>query len=297
MLDGAIVGGSGRRGAHDSTLPQEPTFALPIFCLLMSQNSHHPVSPTQVDAHAAGDVIDRHWHDDHQLIYVSTGVVAIRTERGAWVASRDRAVWVPARIWHEHRVYGQTSLHVVGFAANDAPLPDISPTVVTVTGLLRELIIACTEPNLTASEARRIRAVLNDRLRRAHVQPLTLPAASDPRLAHACQVVVDDLRQPRTLTWLAHHVGTGERTLTRLFRTEFGMTYPQWRTNTRVFHAMIQLAEGATVTQTAHRCGWATTSAFIDTFTHTMGQTPGAYRSAATPSIPAKPSTSDLADA
>ena len=249
----------------------------------MSQNSHQPVAPTHVDAHAAGDVIDRHWHDDHQLIYVSTGVLAIQTARGAWVASRDRAVWVPARIWHEHRVYGQASLHVVGFGVNDAPLPDTSPTVVTVTGLLRELLIACTEPGLTAAEERRIRAVLNDRLRRAHVRPLTLPAASDPRLARACQVAAGDLSQSRTVTWLARHAGTSERTLARLFRTEFGMTYPQWRTSIRVFHAMIQLAEGATVTQTAHRCGWATTSAFIDTFTRTMGQTPGAYRSAATP--------------
>jgi hypothetical protein len=60
------------------------------------------------------------------------------------------------------------------------------------------------------------------------------------------------------------------------------MTYPQWRTNTRVFHAMIELTKGATVTQTAHRCGWATASAFVDTFTRTMGQTPGAYRAAAT---------------
>ena len=63
---------------------------------------------------------------------------------------------------------------------------------------------------------------------------------------------------------------------------KFGMTYPQWRTSTRVFQAMIQLAEGATVTETAHRCGWATTSAFVDTFARTMGQTPGAYRAAAT---------------
>jgi AraC-like DNA-binding protein len=250
----------------------------------MSQNGHQPVFPAQVEAHAAGDVIDRHWHDAPQLIYVSNGVLAIRTDQGAWVASRDRAIWVPARIWHEHRVYGQSSLHVVGFPANDAPLlPDISPTVVTVTALLRELLIACTEPDLAASEAQRIRAVLNDRLRRARVQPLTLPTANDPRLARACAAVVSDLRQPLTIIWLAHHAGVSVRTLTRLFRTEFGMTYPQWRTNTRVFHAMVQLSEGATVTQTAHRCGWATTSAFIDTFTRTMGETPGAYRSAAPP--------------
>ena len=64
------------------------------------------------------------------------------------------------------------------------------------------------------------------------------------------------------------------------------MTYPQWRTNTRVFHAMIQLAEGATVTATAHRCGQATTSAFIDTFTRTMGKTPGSYRAASDRTAP-----------
>ncbi|MFC7659353.1 helix-turn-helix domain-containing protein [Pseudonocardia benzenivorans] len=116
--------------------------------------------------------------------------------------------------------------------------------------------------------------MLGDRLRRASVQPLRLPTARDPRLADACRIVEDDLRTPRSLAELARAVGAGERTLTRLYRTEFGMTYPQWRTRVRVFHAMIRLAEGATVTETAHLCGWATTSAFVDTFARTMGHTP-----------------------
>jgi len=30
----------------------------------------------------------------------------------------------------------------------------------------------------------------------------------------------------------------------------------------------------------AHRCGWQTTSSFIDTFRRAMGQTPGAYKAA-----------------
>jgi AraC-like DNA-binding protein len=199
---------------------------LPLFCLLMSQISQHeermdrpqPHTSEILHHHHGGAVIHRHHHEYHQLIYVSTGVLAIHTEQGAWVASRERAAWVPAGTWHEHRAYGMTSV-------------------------------------------------------------LTLPAARDPRLAHACELVEGDLRQPRPMAWLARAASASERTLTRLFRTEFGMTYPQWRTNVRVFHAMIQLAEGATVTETAHACGRATASAFVDTFTRTMGQTPGAYRS------------------
>ncbi len=239
----------------------------------MSQTSHE---------HAPGEVIDRHRHDYHQLIYVSAGVLAVQTDQGAWVASGGRAIWSPAHTWHAHRVYGHSSVHTVGFPVGSAPLPDSSPTVVAVDGLLRELLIACSRPGLPAPEAERIKAVMHDRLRRARVQPLVLPVARDPRLALACELVAGDLREPRSVTWLARRVNASERTLARLFRTEFGMTYPQWRTSTRVFQAMIQLAEGATVTETAHRCGWATTSAFVDTFARTMGQTPGAYRAAAT---------------
>jgi AraC-like DNA-binding protein len=248
----------------------------------------HPHTSEFLHQHGPGAIVHRHSHDYHQLISVSTGVLAIHTEQGAWVASRDRAAWVPAGMWHEHRAYGPTSVHTIGFDAATAPLPDKSPTIVAVDSLLRELFVAGTEPGLPADEALRIRAVLLDRLRRAHVQPLALPAARDPRLAHACELVIEDLRQPRPLEWLARKASVSERTLTRLFRSEFGMTYPQWRTNVRVFHAMIELSDGATVTETAHGCGWATTSAFVDTFTRTMGQTPGAYRSGSPARRPAQ---------
>jgi len=250
----------------------------------MSNIRHEPVAPTQMAMRTSGDVIDRHRHDDHQLIYVSTGVLAIDTALGTWLASTNRAVWVPAGTWHQHRFYGRSLFHTVGSALADPLLPVAEVAVVLVGDLLRELIIAGTEPDLSAPESARIRAVLRDRLRRAHVEPLTMPTARDPRLAHACRLATDDLSTPRPLTWLAHAAGTSDRTLARLFRAEFGTTYPQWRTGARVFQAMIELAQGSSVTETAARCGWATPSAFIDTFTRAMGQTPGAYRSAARPS-------------
>jgi AraC-like DNA-binding protein/quercetin dioxygenase-like cupin family protein len=237
--------------------------------------------PASAQTHAAGETIGNHRHAYHQLLYVSQGILSVHTQQGTWIASRHRALWTPAGLWHQHLAHGRTRVHTIGFAAGSAPLRSGSPTVVAVDGLLHELLTACTDDELPAAETGRLRAVVADRLRRAHVQPLALPSAQDPRLAEACRLVTDDLSRPRTMTWLARRVGAGERTLARLFRGEFGMTYPQWRTNVRVFHAMLRLSEGASVTRTAQQCGWATTSAFIDTFTRTMGQTPGTYRSGA----------------
>jgi AraC-like DNA-binding protein len=255
--------------------------SLPVFCPLMSKIRHTPVAPTHTVSYAGGDIIDRHRHDDHQLIYVSSGVLAITTGHGSWVASNDRALWVPAGTWHEHRFYGHTEFHTIGSPAAGTPLLSAaSPTVIAVDALLRELLIALSGADLGLDEAFRIRAVVRDRLRRVAVQPVTLPVARDPRLADACRATQADLRHPRTLAAIARQVNTSERTLSRLFREEFGLTYPQWRTRVRIFAATIALADGAGVTDTAHACGWATASAFIDTFRRSTGTTPGTARTA-----------------
>ncbi|MGW1411706.1 AraC family transcriptional regulator [Streptomyces sp. NPDC002403] len=245
----------------------------------MSQIRHEPVAPTSTQLLGGGATIDRHRHDDHQLIYVSSGVLAITTEHGSWIASNDRALWIPAYTWHEHRFYGRSRFHTIGFPARDTtPLLDTErPAVIAVDALVRELLIALTT-TLTPAETRHIEAVLRDRLRRVAAQPMALPAARDQRLADACRLVQEDLYQPWTLGRLAGRVHTSERTLSRLYRDEFGLTFPQWRTRARIFAAMVMLAEGATVTDTAHACGWATTSAFVQIFARTAGVTPGAYR-------------------
>ncbi|HEY6891442.1 MAG TPA: helix-turn-helix transcriptional regulator, partial [Solirubrobacter sp.] len=196
----------------------------------MSEIRHTPFVPTITQLRAGGDRIHRHRHDEHQLVYVSTGVLAVSTAGGRWVASAERAVWLPAGTWHEHRFYGASAFHSVGFGVDSAPLADRDPTVIAVSPLLRELLVACTDETLPAPEVRRIRAVLRDQLRRTRQEPIMLPAAKDPRLADACAIVGSDLATPHPLAALASRVGAGERTLSRLFRDEFGMTYPQWRT-------------------------------------------------------------------
>lgn len=57
------------------------------------------------------------------------------------------------------------------------------------------------------------------------------------------------------------------------------MTFYEWRTQLRVHHALVLLADGHDTTQTAFACGWANPSSFIAAFTNIIGTTPGRYRS------------------
>ncbi|MFE6622383.1 helix-turn-helix domain-containing protein [Streptomyces sp. NPDC057740] len=257
----------------------------------MSNIRHDPTAPTRAQVLAAGERIDAHRHDDHQIVYAGSGVLAVTTDAGTWFAPGNRAIWVPAGTVHAHRAHGHTDLHLVGLPADANPPPDSvrgyphlaslgldTPTVLAVGGLLRELILAYTrDPADDSPERRRLLAVLRDQLRASPQQPLRLPTPTDPRLAEVCALVHADPADARTLAALGAATGVGERTLSRLFRREFGMTFPQWRTQSRLYHALRLLAEDTPVTTVAHRCGWSSASAFIDVFRRSFGHTPGSH--------------------
>ncbi|MFJ1551968.1 AraC family transcriptional regulator [Streptomyces sp. NPDC088246] len=239
---------------------------------------HAPEAPTRTQMLAPGESIDAHRHDDHQIIYAGSGVLAVTTAAGTWFAPGTRAIWVPAGCVHAHRAYGRLDLHLLGLPAATNPLGLDDPTVLAVSPLLRELILASTRsPHDDTPERRRLRAVLLDQLRASPQQPVQLPAPTDPRLTAVCELLRRNPADPRPLAALATTARAGERTLSRLFRRELGMTFPQWRTQLRLYHALRMLAEDMPVTTVAHRCGWSSTSAFIDVFRRAFGYTPGTH--------------------
>ena len=165
------------------------------------------------------------------------------------------------------------------------PVPD-TPAIVAVTPLLHELLLALTDPMTPPPpELDRLRAVLGDRLRRTSHEPISLPAGTRPAVRTAPAPIALDptSKRPMPLSALAEAACTTERTLSRLFHRETGMSYPQWRAQARAHPRHDPPRPGELVTDTANLCGWSTTSAFIDSFRRAMGQTPGAYRDLAGP--------------
>ncbi|MEU7484637.1 helix-turn-helix transcriptional regulator [Streptomyces sp. NPDC042319] len=239
---------------------------------------HAPEAPTVTRVLAPGESIDAHRHDEHQIVYAGSGVLAVTTDAGTWFAPGTQAIWVPAGCVHAHRAHGQLALHLLGLPPDTNPLCLDAPTVLDVNPLLRELILAYTRgPQDNSPERLRLRAVLLDQLRASPQQPLQLPAPADSRLAAVCDLLYGNPADPRTLAALGTEVGAGGRTLSRLFRDELGMTFPQWRTRLRLYHALRMLADDLPVTAVAHRCGWSSTSAFIDVFRRAFGHTPGTH--------------------
>jgi AraC-like DNA-binding protein len=209
-------------------------------------------------------------------------------------------VWLPAAVAHAHQAYGATQLRTVAFPVDVIPLGLTQPTVLGVSRLLRELIIAITDDLARPpGEQDDLKRVALQQLSRGQPGParalqLHLPQPGDERLRDLAAILAEDPGSDRTLAELGRAVGAGERTLSRLFRAETGMTFPQWRAQLRLHHSLTLLATGLSVTATAITCGYSTPSAFTAAFHATFGTTPGSYRKDLARSAPPAPDPSEL---
>lgn len=231
-----------------------------------------------------------HVHELGHLVYPARGVLSLVTEEGSWIAPRNRVGWVPAGFVHQHRAHGRTDMRIMFVDAGLAKRLPAGPAVLAATPLARELALAITEvgggvgpvgtqvSGPVRRDRQRLRRVLIDELTAVGEAPLHLPEPKDARLRAATRLVEQDLAAPDTLSQIARKVGASERTLSRLFARETGMSFRQWRTELRVHRALLLLTDGMQVLDVAVACGWANPSSFIAAFTALVGQTPGEYQ-------------------
>jgi AraC-like DNA-binding protein/quercetin dioxygenase-like cupin family protein len=238
-------------------------------------------------AFAHAETSPPHSHPLGHLVHAASGVLSLLTDGGAWIAPANRFAWVPAGFEHSHRAHGRTDMRIIFLDDALASALPRAPAVLVATPLAREAALAVTSGrDRSESALDHLRWVIVDEATTSPEQPLHLPEPRDPRLRAVIREVEQDLASPRSLTDLAERTGSGARTISRLFREETGMGYRQWRLQLRVHHALVLLADGATVTDTAAECGWATTSQFIEQFAPLVGMTPGQYRMSHEPISP-----------
>jgi AraC-like DNA-binding protein len=121
-----------------------------------------------------------------------------------------------------------------------------------------------------------------DELARADLQalgvPMPHPQNGDKRLRALCEAVLRAPSDRATLAEWATGIGASERTLARLFQTELGQSYQQWRQQAVLAHALPLLARGTPVSLVAAASGYASDSAFSAMFKSAMGQSPSHFQ-------------------
>jgi AraC-like DNA-binding protein len=212
-------------------------------------------------------------------VYAARGVLSVHTERGTSIVPANRVGWTPGGCTHYHRAHGDTDMRIVFLPPSLARLAPEHPAVFLVSGLAREVLLALTSPGgHDRAGLARLRRVLVDELREAREQPLHLPEPRDDRLQAVARMLQERPSDNTPLAELGQAAGASARTLSRLFRDELGMTFYEWRTQLRIYHALVLLGDGHDTTYVARACGWANPSSFIAAFAAIIGTTPGRYR-------------------
>lgn len=227
----------------------------------------------------AGSWTPRHRHDWVQFSYAISGVLGVHTADGSFFAPPHWAVWVPAGLEHEvvSSMHAEMrSLYVRRDACAWAPE---QCRVLEVTPLARELIKAfcllpVEYPEGDSAEARLV-AVLLDQLRALPEAGFSLPMPAHGRLRVLCDELAAQPDLALGLGDWAARFNTSEKTLSRAFLRETGLSFRQWRQRLRLLAALQPLEGGASVTEVALASGYESPSAFIAAFRGLFGVTPG----------------------
>lgn len=223
----------------------------------------------------SGFELNRHAHDWPQLVYASAGVMTVWTEQGSWVAPPSWAVWVPGGVDHAIHFSGQSAMRSLYVRPGQGKALPNDCTVVSVSPLLRELIMRTVDlgrldERRTADRA--VAALIFEEIARHPAASFDLPLPSDPAARVAARMM-----QAGEGADVARRVGLSQRTLERRFQAETGLSLGQWRRQARLLNALRGLAGGRAVKAVAEEAGYQTPSAFVAAFRTVFGTTPGRY--------------------
>ncbi len=237
-----------------------------------------------------------HAHAWGQVALSATGVVRVTAPHGSYIVPPSRAVWIPPGVDHAVTVIEDAELLTLylhqpdgrcGPARSGAEscgwracrVLEVSPLLLA---LARELDLvpdgAGTTPDRAAlARERRLTSLLLDELRRAAPVPIGVDLPDEKRLRHLCEAVIDDPSRHATLAAWAHDSGASARTMSRLFRSELGTSFLQWRQQVLLARAVPLAARKLPMAQIAGELGYASPSAFSAMVRRSVGAPPSRF--------------------
>jgi AraC-like DNA-binding protein len=139
---------------------------------------------------------------------------------------------------------------------------------------LFERVAELGELNGRRSVDRSLALLIENELSTAEEEPLGLIFPTSPPLRKVAEQIFKEGRSAKKLSAWAKGVGMSERSFSRHFHREVGLSFDRWRSKA-IHHKAIQLiGQGESVTSTAFSLGYESVSAFIASFRREYGSSP-----------------------
>lgn len=222
-----------------------------------------------------------HFHTTKaQLLYAPSGCMTVTTSDRQFVLPPFRMLWIPAYEVHRVNFRNIVAYRSVYFDREYAEkYMSSSLKVLHVNPLLKEIIerICFWDWVALSREQQDIVHVFWNEIGNAPEEKLQLRMPVNRRFKKKIEEWTQRSALPPMLKNLAEETGAVEKTITRIFKKETGLSYQDWRQQWRLQRSIELLVEGNSIGEVAHILDFSSDSAFIDFFKKHTGSTPLQY--------------------
>ena len=219
-----------------------------------------------------------HTHPTLQIMFSLEGVLTASTTSSEWRAPPQSMVWIPPHRQHGLAVARPCRVFCIHLPTDGQEEPD-DCSVSVVPSLVIELVAYLARSDRSVDLARQacLKEVIREELRCVDPSACRMQLPLDRRAARVARAILAEPSNPRTLHDWANEVGACERTLSRVFERQTGLTFKKWQQRSRLLRAGELLRQEVPVTEVALMVGYESVSAFISIFRKEYGVTPGTY--------------------
>lgn len=220
-----------------------------------------------------------HEHNKAQLLYAPSGCMIFNTTDNQYILPPTMAAWIPANCSHSVIVRNVAMYRSIYFDITHFPELPNQVAIMNVNELLKQLIerISLWNWDMPIDLQKNTLALFFEELNNTTKENLSIILPKTSKLKHHIEYWNQGKAIPPFLKQLASEIGLSEKTITRIFSRETGMSYQEWRQQWRLHKSIELLAEGRNVGETAHELEFSSDSAFIEFFKKYMKETPSKY--------------------
>jgi AraC-like DNA-binding protein/quercetin dioxygenase-like cupin family protein len=251
----------------------------------ISSKRHDTKSEWRVLAkqHARGTLLPAHQHQTGQLVFALNGVMLVETSKRRWTIPPQRALWIPPLHPHAIRMLSHTEMRTIyiqpslikkckGFAQKN------EVHAIVASPLVKELVLGLFDERHGYGTHHLMARLLLQTLCETESLTTDLPMPGDERLRGAVMrlIATNDWNLP--MQELASFAAMSERSFTRHFSAEVGLSFRVWRQRARIVASLDLLAANRSIKHIAHAMRFANSAAYVASFRELLGCTPHVFR-------------------